>query len=44
MIIDKVKKRDGRIVEFDRVRIEKAIQKACAAISVAIPQVFLSAR
>lgn len=43
MKIDRVKKRDGRIAEFDRLRMEKAIEKACVAINVAIPQVFLSA-
>jgi len=29
--IEKIKKRNGAIVEFDRVRIERAIEKACNA-------------
>lgn len=36
MPIEKIKKRDGRIQEFDRNRIEDAILKACAATGVSI--------
>lgn len=34
--IEQIKKRDGRVVEFDRGRIERAIMKACAATGVAV--------
>lgn len=33
--IDKIKKRDGRVVDFDRDRIERAMEKAFAATGVA---------
>lgn len=32
MIIDKIRKRDGRIVNFDRAKIENAVEKAFKAI------------
>jgi len=41
MAIDKIKKRDGSIVDFDRVRIEKAMGKAFDATGVAIAQELL---
>jgi ribonucleoside-diphosphate reductase alpha chain len=36
MAIDKIKKRNGAVVDFDRVRIEKAIGKAFIATRVAV--------
>ncbi|MDE2144843.1 MAG: ribonucleoside-diphosphate reductase subunit alpha [Patescibacteria group bacterium] len=32
MIIDKIRKRDGRVVDFDRAKIENAIEKALQAV------------
>lgn len=41
MEITKVKKRDGSIVDYDRSRIEKAIENACVATGAAVePNVF----
>ncbi len=36
MEITKVKKRSGKVVDFDRERIEKAIRSACAATSTVV--------
>jgi ribonucleoside-diphosphate reductase alpha chain len=36
MAMDKIKKRDGRVVEFDRERIASAIEKACVATGVSV--------
>jgi ribonucleoside-diphosphate reductase alpha chain len=36
MIIEKVKKRSGDIVDFDRAKIENAIEKACLATSTPV--------
>jgi ribonucleoside-diphosphate reductase alpha chain len=38
MAIDKIKKRNGSVVDFDRVRIEKAMEKAFVATQVAVGQ------
>ena len=38
MPIDKIKKRDGRITDFDRARIERAIDKACKATRTIIAE------
>ncbi len=35
MAIEKIRKRDGRIVDFDRTKIEKAVEKAFAATGMA---------
>ncbi len=37
MVIDKIKKRNGQIVDFDRSRIEKAVEKAFLANETSIP-------
>jgi ribonucleoside-diphosphate reductase alpha chain len=42
MEITKVKKRNGTVVDFDRVRIERAIEKACVATQVAVSSEFYS--
>jgi len=42
MEISKVKKRNGSIVDFDRARIENAIEKACVATGVAVASEFYS--
>jgi ribonucleoside-diphosphate reductase alpha chain len=42
MEITKVKKRDGEIVDYDRRRIERAIEKACVATDTAIEPDFVS--
>ena len=36
MAIDKIKKRNGSVVDFDRVRIEKAMEKSFVATQVPI--------
>jgi ribonucleoside-diphosphate reductase alpha chain len=36
MAVEKIKKRDRRVVEFDPVRIEQAIEKACTATGAAV--------
>lgn len=36
MAIEKIKKRDGRIVDFDRRRIERAMEKACGDVGVSV--------
>ncbi|MDH3215870.1 MAG: ribonucleoside-diphosphate reductase subunit alpha [Candidatus Krumholzibacteria bacterium] len=38
MAIDKIKKRNGSVVDFDRVRIERAMEKAFIATRVAVVQ------
>ncbi|MBI2633711.1 MAG: ribonucleoside-diphosphate reductase subunit alpha [Parcubacteria group bacterium] len=40
--IEKIKKRDGRIVDFDRTKIEVAISKACRATGTEALESFLS--
>jgi len=40
MEITKIKKRNGTVVDFDRVRIEKAIEKACVATGASVPSDF----
>lgn len=40
MELTKVKKRNQAVVDFDRVRIEKAIEKACAETGVAVGTAF----
>jgi ribonucleoside-diphosphate reductase alpha chain len=42
MEITKIKKRNGTIVDFDRTRIERAIEKACVATGVAVSSEFYS--
>jgi len=42
MEISKIKKRNGTIVDFDRVRIERAIEKACVATGVTVSSEFYS--
>ncbi|MDH5627808.1 MAG: ATP cone domain-containing protein, partial [Candidatus Krumholzibacteria bacterium] len=42
MEITKVKKRNGSVVDFDRIRIERAIEKACTATDVAVSSEFYS--
>ena len=42
MEITKVKKRNGSVVDFDRIRIERAIEKACVATNVAVSSEFYS--
>jgi len=43
MEITKVKKRNGSVVEYDRTRIERAIEKACVATGAAVgPDIFSS--
>ncbi|MDH3198579.1 MAG: ATP cone domain-containing protein, partial [Candidatus Krumholzibacteria bacterium] len=42
MEITKVKKRNGAVVDFDRVRIERAIEKACAATDTGVSTEFFS--
>jgi len=42
MEITKVKKRNGSVVDFDRTRIERAIEKACVATSAAVSNEFYS--
>jgi hypothetical protein len=42
MEITKIKNRDDAVVEFDRARIERAIEKACAATGVAVCSQFYS--
>ncbi len=37
MAIEKIKKRNGSVVDFDRVRIERAMEKAFGASGVAVP-------
>ena len=37
MLIEKIKKRNGTVVEFDRVRIERAMGKAFAATNTPVP-------
>jgi ribonucleoside-diphosphate reductase alpha chain len=39
MSIDKIKKRNGSVVDFDRPRIERAMEKAFVATKVAVGQV-----
>jgi ribonucleoside-diphosphate reductase alpha chain len=43
MEITKIKKRNGAVVDFDRVRIEKAIEKACVATRVSVVADFYEA-
>lgn len=43
MEITKIRKRNGAIVDFDRGRIERAIEKACAATGAAVSTEFYSA-
>lgn len=38
MPIEKIKKRDGRVVDFDRARIARVIEKACESVNFAVPQ------
>jgi transcriptional regulator NrdR family protein len=42
MEINKVKKRNGSIVDFDRTRIEHAIEKACVATGATVASEFYS--
>ncbi len=42
MEISKIKKRNGSIVDFDRTRIEHAIEKACVATGVTVASEFYS--
>jgi ribonucleoside-diphosphate reductase alpha chain len=42
MEITKVKKRNGSVVDFDRIRIERAIEKACVATGVTVSTEFYS--
>ena len=42
MEITKIRKRNGAVVEFDRVRIERAIEKACGATGVTVSTEFYS--
>jgi ribonucleoside-diphosphate reductase alpha chain len=42
MEITKVKKRNGSVVDFDRARIERAIEKACVATAVTVSSEFYS--
>ncbi len=42
MEITKIKKRNGSIVDFDRIRIEHAIEKACVATEVSVAGEFYS--
>ena len=42
MEITKIKKRNGSIVDFDRTRIEHAIEKACVATGVTVASEFYS--
>ena len=42
MEITKVKKRNETVVDFDRARIEKAIEKACAVTGVAVCSQFFA--
>ena len=42
MEITKVKKRNGSVVDFDRIRIERAIEKACDATGVTVSTEFYS--
>src|SRR5689334_17182406 len=42
MEITKVKKRNGAVVDFDRHRIERAIEKACVATAVSVSSEFYS--
>ena len=42
MEISKIKKRNGTIVDFDRIRIERAIEKACVATGVTVSSEFYS--
>ncbi len=42
MEIGKIKKRNGSIVDFDRTRIEHAIEKACVATGVSVASEFYS--
>jgi ribonucleoside-diphosphate reductase alpha chain len=42
MEISKVKKRNGAVVDFDRVRIERAIEKACVATDTGVSTEFFS--
>ena len=41
MSLDKIKKRNGAVVDFDRGRIEKAMEKAYIATEIAITQEIL---
>jgi len=43
MEITKIKKRNGTVVDFDRVRIERAIEKACTATGVSVAPGFYEA-
>ena len=42
MEISKIKKRNGTIVDFDRNRIERAIEKACVATGATVASEFYS--
>jgi ribonucleoside-diphosphate reductase alpha chain len=42
MEITKIKKRNGAVVDFDRIRIEKAIEKACVATGAEVAPDFYS--
>ena len=42
MEISKIKKRNGSIVDFDRNRIEHAIEKACIATGATVVSEFYS--
>ncbi len=41
--VEQVKKRDGRIVEFDPAKIERVIERACAATGVSVSSVVVGA-
>ena len=41
-MIDRVKKRNGTVVEFDRSRIERAIEKACIATVTHVEENFIT--
>ena len=43
MAVDKIKKRNGAVVEFDRVRIERAMEKAFRETEVATTRETLEA-
>jgi len=43
MEITKIRKRNGSVVDFERSRIEKAIEKACAATHASVSSEFYSA-
>ena len=42
MPILKIQKRDGRVQDFDRVRIERAVEKACVATRTPVSENFFS--